>query len=59
MTAKQYSEIYIPNCFYPDDFRNYVDFGCCSFVLRSPTDKEAFWRKQEVNCKNWVLRRSL
>lgn len=42
MTAKQYSEIYIPNCFYPDDFRNYVDFGCCSFVLRSPTDKEAF-----------------
>ena len=40
--SMQYSEIYIPNCFYPAHFRQTVWAGSCGFVLRNPADKAAF-----------------
>lgn len=41
-TSIEHSEIYIPACFYPDDFDPSLTTGACSFVLRSPADQAAF-----------------
>ena len=57
--SMQYSEIYIPNCFYPAHFRQTVWAGSCGFVLRNPADKAAFWKNLGHSCRSWASGQNL